>query len=94
MPICKVVISLKKLIESNQQEWALEAVGSTAVSACPRLGTQLQVGLLHLLRQLSENATLSGVRETQERVESELIQCGDRSAEYYKGKPRSAKRSC
>lgn len=101
MPIREVVISLKKLIESNQQEWAqaalcaysaaLEAMGNSGVRACPPLGTQLQLGLWALQRQLSENATLSGVRDTQQRVESELSQWGERSAEYYKGKTEEFK---
>jgi hypothetical protein len=95
------VISLKKLIESNQQEWvktalsayraALEAMGNNGVRACPPLDTQLQLGRRALQRQLSDNATLIGVKETQERVESELSQWGERSAEYYKGKTEEFK---
>ena len=95
------MISLKKLIESNQQEWveaalaaycaALEAMGNSGVRACPPLGTQLQLGLAALQRQLSDSPTLSGVRETQQRVESELSQWGERSAEYYKGKTEEFK---
>uniref|UniRef100_Q01XM9 diguanylate cyclase n=1 Tax=Solibacter usitatus (strain Ellin6076) TaxID=234267 RepID=Q01XM9_SOLUE len=95
------MISLKKLIESNQKEWAeaalaaycaaLEAMGNSGVRACPPLGMQLQLGLSALQRQLSDNSTVSGVRETQQRVESELGQWGERSAEYYKGKTEEFK---
>ncbi len=75
------VISLKKLIESNQAELlrgtmhayraALEAMGSSGVQAWPPLGTQLQVGLWNLQRQLADEATPSVVQETEKRVAAE-----------------------
>lgn len=76
------VISLKKLIESNQEELlrgtlrayraALEAMGNSGVQACPPIGTQLQLGLWNLQRQLADKATPSQVQETEGRVQTEL----------------------
>ena len=75
------MISLKKLIEANQEELlqgtlrayraALEAMGSSGVRACPPAGTQLQFGLWNLQRQLADQATSPLVRETEERVAAE-----------------------
>jgi diguanylate cyclase (GGDEF)-like protein len=90
------VISLKKLIESSQEELlrgtlhayraALEAMGNSGVQACPPLGSQLQVDLWNLQQQLENQATPQLVRETEQRVATELEQWGQRSADYYKGK--------
>lgn len=95
------MISLKKLIESNQEELlrgamhayraALEAMGNSGVQACPPLGTQLQLGLWNLQRQLADQATPRIVEESEGRVASELHQWGERSAEYYKGKTEDFK---
>ena len=92
---------MKKLIESSQEEsvratlcayrGALEAMGDSGVQACPPLGTQLQHGLWTLQRQLADDASPGRVRETQERVDSELRQWGARSAEYYRGKTEEFK---
>jgi diguanylate cyclase (GGDEF)-like protein len=95
------VISLKKLIDSNREEllhWtlrayraALEAMGSSAVTACPHLGMQLQLGLGNLQRQLAEEAAPGLVQETETRVAAELQQWGERSAEYYRRKTEEFK---
>ena len=95
------MISLKKLIESNQEELlrgtlrayraALEAMGNSGVQACPPLGTQLQLGLWNLQHRLADEATPNLVRETEERVAAELQQWGERSAAYYKGKTEEFK---
>ncbi len=91
------MISLKKLIESNQEELlhayraALEAMGNSGVQACPHLGPQLQLGLWNLQRQLDGEARPGRVRETEERVEAELRQWGVRSAEYYTRKTEEFK---
>ena len=95
------VISLKKLIESNQEELlrealhayraALEAMGNCGVQACPPLGTQLQHGLWNLQHQLADQATPSVLQETEKRVAAELQQWGERSAEYYQGKTEDFK---
>jgi diguanylate cyclase (GGDEF)-like protein len=92
----KDVISLKKLIEANQDELlrgtlrayraALEAMGNSGVQACPPLGTQLQLDLWNLQRQLAGQATPQLVEATEGQVAAELHQWGERSAEYYKGK--------
>jgi hypothetical protein len=94
------VISLKKLIESNLEELlrctlraycaALEAMGNSGVQACPPLGTQLQLGLCNLQRQLAK-PTPGVVHETEERVAVELQQWGAQSAEYYKRKTEEFK---
>jgi diguanylate cyclase (GGDEF)-like protein len=95
------VISLKKLIESNREELllgtlrayraALEAMGSSGVQACPPVGSQLQLGLCNLQRQLVDETTPGQVRETEERVEAELQQWGEQSAEYYRRKTEEFK---
>jgi diguanylate cyclase (GGDEF)-like protein len=95
------VISLKKLIDSNQEELlrctlqayrgALEAIGNSGVQACPPAGSQLQLGLRNLQRQLAGETTPRQVQETNQRVEAELHQWGDRSAEYYRGKTEEFK---
>jgi len=95
------VISLKKLIESNREELlhstlrsyraALEAMGKSGVQACPPLGTELQAGLWNLEHQLELEATPRVVEETQQKVETELSQWGERSAEYYKRKTEEFK---
>ena len=95
------VISLKKLIDSNAEELfretlrayraALEAMGASGVQACPPLGTQLQVGLSNLERQLAEEATARRVEETEERAEAELQKWGEQSAEYYRRKTEEFK---
>jgi len=88
--------ALKKLIEANQEELlrgtlrayraALEAMGNSGVQACPPLGTQLQLDLWNLQRQLADQATPQLMEATEAQVASELRQWGDQSAEYYKGK--------
>jgi GGDEF domain-containing protein len=95
------VISLKKLIEANQEELlretrrayraALEAMGNSGVQACPPAGAQLQRGLWNLQRQLADQATSQLVQETEGRVAAELQQWGERSAEYYRGKTEEFK---
>lgn len=95
------VISLKKLIDSNTEELlhetlrayraALEAMGESGVKACPPLGTQLQLGLWNLQRQMADDATTRRIEETEERVEAELHRWGDQSAEYYKRKTEEIK---
>ena len=95
------MISLKKLIESNQEELlrgtlrayraALEAMGNSGVQACPPAGAQLQLGLRNLQRQLADQATSHLVEETEGRVAAELQQWGERSAEYYRGKTEEFK---
>ncbi len=95
------MISLKKLIDSNQEELlrctlqayraALEAIGASGVQACPPVGSQLQLGLRNLQRQLADETTPRQVQETRQRVEAELHQWGDRSAEYYKRKTEEFK---
>ena len=92
---------MKKLIDSNQEELlrctleayraALEAIGNSGVQACPPAGSQLQVGLRNLQRRLADETTPRLVQETNQRVEAELQQWGDRSAEYYKGKTEEFK---
>ena len=101
LPIRLDVISLKKLIDSNQEELlrctlqayraALEAIGNSGVQACPPVGSQLQLGLRNLQRQLADETTPRQVQETNQRVEAELHQWGDRSAEYYRGKTEEFK---
>src|SRR5664279_4679198 len=100
-PMSMDVISLKKLIESNQEELlrgtlsayraALEAMGNSGVQACPPLGTQLQLGLWNLQHQLADEATPGLVRETEERVAAELSQWVEKSAGYYRGKTEEFK---
>ena len=95
------MISLKKLIEANQEELllgtlrayraALEAMGNSGVQACPPAGAQLQLGLWNLQRQLADRATSQLVEETEGRVAAELQQWGERSAEYYRGKTEEFK---
>ena len=95
------MISLKKLIEANQEELlrgtlrayraALEAMGYSGVQACPPAGAQLQLGLWSLQRQLADQATSELLQETEERVAAELQQWGERSAEYYRGKTEEFK---
>src|ERR1035441_11127503 len=95
------VISLKKLIEANQEELlrgtlrayraALEAMGYSGVQACPPAGAQLQLGLWSLQRQLADQATSQLMQDTEERVAAELQQWGERSAEYYRGKTEEFK---
>jgi diguanylate cyclase (GGDEF)-like protein len=95
------VISLKKLIDSNHEEllhWtlhayraALEAMGNSGVQACPPLGTKLQLGLWNLQSQLAEEATPRRLQETEARVEAELHQWGEQSAEYYRHKTEEFK---
>jgi diguanylate cyclase (GGDEF)-like protein len=69
----------------------MEAMGQSGVQACPPLGTQLQLGLWRLQRQLADSATPGLVQETEERVEAELHQWGEQSAEYYKRKTEEFK---
>jgi hypothetical protein len=95
------VISLKKLIDSNHDEllaWtlcayraSLEAMGKSAVQACPPLGSQLQLGLWNLQQQLAGAAAAHSVQQTEELVEGELRQWGERSADYYKRKTEEFK---
>jgi len=101
LPISQDVISLKKLIESSQEELlrgtlrayrgALEAMGNSGVQACPPAGAQLQLGLWNLQRQLADQATPRLVQETEENVAAELRQWGEQSAGYYKGKTEEFK---
>jgi diguanylate cyclase (GGDEF)-like protein len=95
------VISLKKLIESNREESlrevlraycaALSAMGNSGLRACPPLGTQLQLGLWNLQRHLTDDVSPERVRETEDRVEAELRQWGERSADYYRDKTEEFK---
>jgi diguanylate cyclase (GGDEF)-like protein len=95
------VISLKKLIDGNHEELfrrtlraygaALEAMGNSGVQACPPIGTKLQLGLWNLRSQLAEEATAGRVQETEARVEAELAQWGEQSAEYYRRKTEEFK---
>ena len=95
------MISLKKLIDSNRDEllaWtlcayraSLEAMGKSAVHACPPLGSQLQLGLCNLQQQLASEAAARSVQQTEELVEVELRQWGERSADYYKRKTEEFK---
>ena len=101
LPISPNVISLKKLIESNHQELftltlrayraALDAMGNSGVQACPPLGSKLQLGLWNLQSQLAAEATPTLVQETEARVEAELHQWGEQSAEYYQRKTQEFK---
>jgi diguanylate cyclase (GGDEF)-like protein len=101
LPISGDVISLKKLIDSNHEElfrWtlhayraALEAMGNSGVQACPPIGSKLQLGLCNLQSQLAEEATPSRVQETEARVEAELHQWGEQSADYYRRKTEEFK---
>ena len=95
------MISLKRLIESNQEELiagalrayrsALDAMGRACVNACPSLGSHLQTGLTNLQRQLPDHSTLAQVEQTQERLESELHRWGEQFAGYYKRKTEEFK---
>jgi diguanylate cyclase (GGDEF)-like protein len=100
-PMSEAVISLKKLIDSNQEERiraalgayraALDAMGKSGVHACPPLGPPLQVGLWTLQRQLEEDATPVQMRQTEKEVEAVLGQWGEQSARYYRGKTEEFK---
>ena len=95
------MISLKKLIESTQEERArvtlaayrsaLETMGNSVVDACPTLGTKLQVGLWNLRQRLADDTTPAVVEETRQGVETELRQWGEQSAKYYRVKTQEFK---
>lgn len=95
------MISLKKLIDSNQEEMlrnmrrayrgALEAMGNSGVQACPALGTQLQLGLWNLQQKLAEEATSRRIQETEAGVTTELTRWGAQSAAYYQRKTEEFK---
>ncbi|MEO8370468.1 MAG: GGDEF domain-containing protein [Candidatus Solibacter sp.] len=95
------MISLKRLIESNQEELiagalrayraALDAMGKACAKACPALGAHLQTGLGNLMRQLPDHATLEQLQQTQERVGIDLHHWGEQFAGYYQRKTEEFK---
>ncbi len=88
------MISLKKYIESDQEELlkaalasyrqALEAMGNSSVLACPAVGGGLRQSLLNMQQALEADATPRLLRETEQRVTAELDQWGSSAADYSK----------
>jgi len=95
------VISLKRLIESNQEELiagalrayraALDAMGRACAKACPALGVHLQSTLANDQRQLPDHSTLDQLQQIQERVETDLHHWGEQCAGYYQRKTEEFK---
>jgi diguanylate cyclase (GGDEF)-like protein len=95
------VISLKRLIESNQEELiagalrayraALDAMGKACAKTCPALGPHLESGMTALQRQLPDHSTLEQIQQTQQRVETDLHHWGEQCAGYYQRKTEEFK---
>jgi diguanylate cyclase (GGDEF)-like protein len=88
------MISIKKYIESNQEELAraalssycqaLEAIGNNGFRACPAVGGGLRQSLLNMQLALEGDATPRLLQETEQRVTAELDQWGTSAADYSK----------
>jgi diguanylate cyclase (GGDEF)-like protein len=70
---------------------ALRAMGKSGVQACPAVGSDLQQNLASLEKSLSEHLTTTLVKDTEARVEEQLLQWGGHSAEYFKTKANEVK---
>ncbi|MEO8596678.1 MAG: GGDEF domain-containing protein [Candidatus Solibacter sp.] len=90
------MISLKRLIEQNQEELiagalrayraSLDAMGRACLQACPALGSSLQNTLAGLQRQIPDHSTLEQVQQTGAHVEANLQQWGQHMAGYHQRK--------
>jgi diguanylate cyclase (GGDEF)-like protein len=70
---------------------ALLAMGKSGSQACPGVSSDLQQKLTDLGNQVSSDFTPAGVRKTEKRVEEQLQQWGEQSAEYHKAKANEVK---
>ena len=78
-----------EILESYRS--ALLAMGRSGARACSAVGSELQQNLASLERRLAEPITPSLCKKTEEQVEQQLQQWGDRSAEYFKAKANEVK---
>lgn len=69
----------------------LLAVGSSAVQGCPALGSHLDRSLQGLERRLGVDATPEQLKQTQQQVEIQLQEWGERTAEHFKTKADEVK---
>jgi diguanylate cyclase len=70
---------------------ALQAIGRSAVQACPAPGRELEQGLASLEGYLSVNAAPKAVKQTQAQVEDQLQKWGSQTAEHLKTKADEVK---
>ncbi|MGO8790611.1 MAG: GGDEF domain-containing protein [Terriglobia bacterium] len=61
----------------------LAAMGDSGVRACPALGPSLQHSLVLLAESLAKSVTAPLIKETEGRVEQELRDWGEHTAEYF-----------
>jgi diguanylate cyclase (GGDEF)-like protein len=96
-----VVISLKKLIESNRDQLlqsvmavyrgALTAIGESAAKACPAVGVALQAKLASFEPVLCGDPTCAVVEETGQQVRTEIELWGEASAVFYQQRTNDVK---
>lgn len=70
---------------------ALLSMGSNSVRACPAVGLDLQKRLAEFERSISGGATPSSILETEQKVQEQLVEWGECSAEYFKTKANDVK---
>src|SRR5271166_1222086 len=70
---------------------ALQAMAKSGVKACPTVSSDLQKNLTDLQNRLSGEITPVLIKKTEEHVEQELQQWGERTADYLKAKANEAK---
>jgi diguanylate cyclase (GGDEF)-like protein len=70
---------------------ALLSMGNNSVRACPAVALDLQKRLAELERGISGSATSTLIGETQQKVEEQLEEWGESSAEYFKTKANDVK---
>jgi len=70
---------------------ALLAIGKSGARVCPAVGTDLQEKLESVEKRLARDLTPSKVREAQAKVEQQLQQWGDRTADHLKAKANEVK---
>lgn len=89
-----MVISLKKLIESNRDQLlqsvltcyrsALTAFGESAAKACPAVGVALQAKLTALGNALCGDPTFNTVDEAGQQIQTGIEQWGEAAAAFYR----------
>ena len=83
----------KALLSATLESYcsALLAMAKNGARACPALGSDLQQGLAGIQKRLSHQVTAAVVSETGKHVEEQLLQWGNRTAEYFKNKTTEVK---
>ena len=70
---------------------ALLSMGTNSVRACSAIGLDLQKRMAEFERGITGSATPALIRETEHKVEEQLVEWGECSAEYFKTKANDVK---